>query len=187
MLNADYLPEFRIHTGARKAEPYVEFDNKFKFKIGPNVQYLNICLWCNPPLNCDIPHARKKFILLGYDIDVPPGLYETQKYNTINVPVESARHSVFKSKTTRKLFLPKIGPAPGDYEPKTNVTNVHSPTITSSFRSRTDRFHRKLAKVPGPGTYDKLTIFPTPKQINTLSMRGVFFNANYAHKAATAI
>ncbi|CAF0882664.1 unnamed protein product [Rotaria sp. Silwood1] len=121
------------------------------------------------------------------DIDVPPGLYETQKYNTINVPVESARHSVFKSKTTRKLFLPKIGPAPGDYEPKTNVTNVHSPTITSSFRSRTDRFHRKLAKVPGPGTYDKLTIFPTPKQINTLSMRGVFFNANYAHKAATAI
>ncbi|CAF3407165.1 unnamed protein product [Rotaria sp. Silwood1] len=66
MLNDDYLPEFRIHTRARKAEPYVEFNNKFKFKIGPNVQYLNICLWCKPPLNCDIPHASKKFILLGY-------------------------------------------------------------------------------------------------------------------------
>ncbi|CAF1332025.1 unnamed protein product [Rotaria sordida] len=119
------------------------------------------------------------------DIDVPPGLYETQKYHTIDVSIESARHSFFKSKTTRRLFLPKIGPAPSDYEPKTNVINVHSPTITSSFRSRTDRFHRKLAKVPGPGTYDKLTIFPTPKQINTLSMRGVFFNANYADKAST--
>ncbi|CAF2410288.1 unnamed protein product [Rotaria sp. Silwood2] len=66
MLNADYLPEFRVRTPTQKAEPYVEFNNKFKFQIGQNVQYLNICLWCKPPLNCGIPHASKKLILLGY-------------------------------------------------------------------------------------------------------------------------
>ncbi|CAF3196677.1 unnamed protein product [Rotaria socialis] len=121
------------------------------------------------------------------NIDVPPGLYETQKYQTFDSAVESSRHSVFKSKTTRKIFLPKIGPAPGDYEPKTSVTNEHSPNITSAFRSSTNRFHVKLSKIPGPGTYEKLANFPPPKQLNKLSMRGVFFNANFANQATNPI
>lgn len=50
----------------------------------------------------------------------------------------------------------------------------------SSFKSRTDRFYTKKLNVPGPGTYDKLTIFPKLKQIDSYSNRGVFFNANFS-------
>ncbi|CAF1234026.1 unnamed protein product [Rotaria magnacalcarata] len=121
------------------------------------------------------------------DIDVAPGLYETQNYQTINVPIEAARHSVFKSKIRRNVFLPKLGPAPGDYEPQLDVINVNPRTVTSSFRSGTDRFFRKPDNVPGPGSYDRLTVFPTPKQIDSFSTRGVFFSANFARAGATAV
>ncbi|CAF1056013.1 unnamed protein product [Rotaria sordida] len=66
MLDADYLPEFQIRTPTQQAESYIEFNNKFEFQIGPNVQYLNICLWCKPSLDSNIPYANKKLILLGY-------------------------------------------------------------------------------------------------------------------------
>ncbi|CAF0942922.1 unnamed protein product [Rotaria sordida] len=66
MLDADYLPEFQIRTPTQQAESYIEFNNKFEFQIGPNVQYLNICLWCKPSLDSNIPYADKKLILLGY-------------------------------------------------------------------------------------------------------------------------
>lgn len=121
------------------------------------------------------------------DIDVAPGLYETQNYQTINAPIEAARHSFFKSKTRRKLFLPKVGPAPGDYEPQSNTINISPPTITSSFRSSTDRFFKKPSIVPGPGAYDKLTVFPTPKQIDSFSARGVFFSASFGRLNSTHV
>jgi hypothetical protein len=59
----------------------------------------------------------------------------------------------------------------------------------SSFKSRTDRFqiYKKSLNVPGPGTYEKLTIFPKLKQIGTYSTRGVFFNANFSSKASAAV
>jgi hypothetical protein len=59
--------------------------------------------------------------------------------------------------------------------------------ITSSFRSSTDRFFEKPRNVPGPGTYDKLTVFPTPRQIDAFSSRGVFFSAGFARAAPTAV
>jgi hypothetical protein len=65
--------------------------------------------------------------------------------------------------------------------------NINSPTITSSFRSRTNRFYKKSTNIPGPGTYDKLTAVPTSKQIDKLSTRGVFFNASFAHTASAAV
>ena len=68
-----------------------------------------------------------------------------------------------------------------------NVVNVNTPTITSSFRSGTDRFFKKPENIPGPGTYDRLTIFPTPKQIDSFSTRGVFFSANFARMGSTAV
>jgi hypothetical protein len=66
------------------------------------------------------------------------------------------------------------------------VINSNTPTITSSFRSRTDRFQKKSSNVPGPGTYDTLTIFPKLKQIGKYSTRGVFFNANFSSPMASS-
>ncbi|CAF2516412.1 unnamed protein product [Rotaria sp. Silwood2] len=134
-------------------------------------------------------YSLRKSIVANHDkdIDVAPGLYETQNYQTINAPIEAAKHSVFKSKTRRRVFLPRLGPAPGDYEPQMNVINVNPSIVTSSFRSGTDRFFKKPDNVPGPGAYDRLTIFPTPKQIDTFSTRGVFFSANFARMGSTAV
>jgi hypothetical protein len=67
------------------------------------------------------------------------------------------------------------------------VINVNSPIITSSFRSGTDRFFKKPANVPGPGAYDKLTVFPTPRQIDTFSARGVFFSAGFTRMNSTIV
>ncbi len=67
------------------------------------------------------------------------------------------------------------------------MISVNTPTITSSFRSGTDRFFKKPMNVPGPGTYDKLTVFPAPKQIDSFSARGVFFSANFAPMSSTAV
>ncbi|UJR20995.1 hypothetical protein I4U23_024095 [Adineta vaga] len=126
--------------------------------------------------------SLKKTVLGNHDkdIDVAPGLYETQKYHRIDVPSESVRHSFFKSKSKRKLFPSQDGPAPGDYEPRSKVIDPKSPTITSSFRSRTDRFQKKLFNVPGPGSYAELTDIPPWRQIDTYSTYGIFFNANFA-------
>jgi hypothetical protein len=68
-----------------------------------------------------------------------------------------------------------------------DVINVNSPTITSSFRSGVDRFFIKPSNVPGPGTYDKLTVFPTPRQIDSFSARGVFFSANFGRMGPTTV
>ncbi len=57
----------------------------------------------------------------------------------------------------------------------------------SSFQSRTDRFYIKKMNVPGPGTYDKLTVFPKLKQIDSYSTRGVFFNANFSSMASAVV
>ncbi|CAF1417599.1 unnamed protein product [Adineta steineri] len=45
---------------------YVEFKDKFEFPAPENDQYLNICLWCKPTLDFDMPSMNKKLILLGY-------------------------------------------------------------------------------------------------------------------------
>ena len=66
------------------------------------------------------------------------------------------------------------------------ITNNTSPTITSSFRSRTDRFYKKSAHIPGPGTYEKLVAFPKLKQIDHYSTRGIYFNANFFPMASMA-
>lgn len=151
---------------------------------------------------------KHKIIKQSMHLSKQPGLID----NTTDSPFppdDHFRHSFFKSKTRRKLFLPvsfrylinkklntflklcrtlqKLGPAPGDYEPQTSVINANPPIVTSSFRSGTDRFFKKPTNVPGPGSYDKLTVFPTPKQIDSFSSRGVFFSANFARMNSTAV
>ncbi|CAF2131775.1 unnamed protein product [Rotaria magnacalcarata] len=67
MMNADILQEFQAQpTPTQKPEAHIVFNNKFEFQVGSNERYLNICLWCKPPLDCDVPNAGKKLILLGY-------------------------------------------------------------------------------------------------------------------------
>lgn len=82
------------------------------------------------------------------------------------------------------IYFQKIGPAPGEYEPQAKITNTSSPTITSSFRSRTNRFDEKSSRHPGPGTYEKLIVLPKLHQIDRYSTRGVFFNANFSPMAS---
>ncbi|CAF1569202.1 unnamed protein product, partial [Adineta steineri] len=56
MMNADMLPEFQAKaTLTRKPATYVEFEDKFEFPANENDQYLNICLWCKPTLDFDMP------------------------------------------------------------------------------------------------------------------------------------
>ncbi|CAF3546872.1 unnamed protein product [Rotaria sordida] len=67
MMNADILQKFQAQpTPTQKAEPHIEFNHKFNFQVDPNERFLNVCLWCKPPLDCDVPNAGKKLILLGY-------------------------------------------------------------------------------------------------------------------------
>jgi hypothetical protein len=54
------------------------------------------------------------------------------------------------------------------------VINTNSPTITSSFRSRTNRFQKKSTNVSGRGAYNKLSTVPSSKLIDTFSTRDVF-------------
>lgn len=49
------------------------------------------------------------------------------------------RHSFFKSKEKRKLFPPKEGPPPGEYEP---AAPEKPKQITSCFKSETSRFKK---------------------------------------------
>ncbi|UJR20987.1 hypothetical protein I4U23_024089 [Adineta vaga] len=36
------------------------------WNVGSDEQFLNICLWCKPPLESDVPNIDRKYILLGY-------------------------------------------------------------------------------------------------------------------------
>jgi len=67
MMNTADLSKFQARpTKPKKAESYIDFDANFEFQVGPQEKYLNIALWCKPPLDCDVPNPGTKFILLGY-------------------------------------------------------------------------------------------------------------------------
>ncbi|CAF1364920.1 unnamed protein product [Adineta ricciae] len=67
MMNTDLLQKFHAEpVPPRKAEPYIEFNDRFNFHVKENERFLNVCLWCKPPLNCDVQDPGKKLILLGY-------------------------------------------------------------------------------------------------------------------------
>lgn len=53
-------------TFDRSSLQNITFDSKFEFEVGPDEQFLNVCLWCKPPIDCDVPNIDQKFILLGY-------------------------------------------------------------------------------------------------------------------------
>lgn len=42
-------------------------DREFKFPIGgTNKRFVNVCLWCEPRLDFDVPNLDKKHVLLGH-------------------------------------------------------------------------------------------------------------------------
>uniref|UniRef100_UPI00398E4D3D protein STPG4 isoform X5 n=1 Tax=Pristiophorus japonicus TaxID=55135 RepID=UPI00398E4D3D len=55
-------------------------------------------------------------------------------------------------------FVPKEGPAPGQYNVKHQTL---SPIMTSSFLSKVPRFLPSPSKTPGPGTYEPIRQLPS--------------------------
>ena len=72
-----------------------------------------------------------------------------------------------------------FAPAPGEYDIQMTDIDVNRSFIRSPFRSSTDRFYARPTNVPGPGTYEKLTNFPSLRQVHRFSARGVYFDGNF--------
>ncbi|CAF0751847.1 unnamed protein product [Adineta steineri] len=111
------------------------------------------------------------------DTHVTSRLHETRHRPTVHASTETSRHNSFKSKSKEKFFLPKINSTPSDHDHQTNTST--GPVITSSFRSGTDRFPRKIRKIPGPGMYDRLFEYPTQKQLVSFLSRGIYFSSSF--------
>ena len=68
-----------------------------------------------------------------------PATYDTTKYLNIDAPIEPVKHSMFKSREKREVFVPKEGIPPGEYEP---ILQENKKEITSCFKSETGRFYK---------------------------------------------
>ncbi|XP_066553355.1 protein STPG4 isoform X2 [Amia ocellicauda] len=82
------------------------------------------------------------------DIDVSPCAY-----NIVDDPVPKlpCKHAMFRSAVQRETFLPKEGPAPGQYNVSKDTSQC---AVTSCFRSAVPRMVGPRSKTPGPGTYE---------------------------------
>ncbi|XP_036402006.1 protein STPG4 [Megalops cyprinoides] len=81
------------------------------------------------------------------DVNISPCHYDlTEK----PVPKSPCKHVMFRSAVQRHTFLPREGPAPGQYDIKPDNARA----VTSCFRSTVPRLHRVRSRTPGPGTYD---------------------------------
>lgn len=75
MIDEDFIPK------AQSKHPFVRFssnemdhhssskafdDQEFKFHVGTEERFLNVCLWCEARLDFDVPLVDRKRILLGY-------------------------------------------------------------------------------------------------------------------------
>ncbi|KAL2083778.1 hypothetical protein ACEWY4_021551 [Coilia grayii] len=83
------------------------------------------------------------------DVNLSPCHYDTMEKP---VPVLPCRHMMFRSAVPRLTFLPKDGPAPGQYDIMTPQSC--KPGISSCFKSTVPRLHSVRSRTPGPGTYE---------------------------------
>ncbi|RUS75975.1 hypothetical protein EGW08_016257 [Elysia chlorotica] len=119
------------------------------------------------------------------NINVSPNQYSVEKHLSVNVEKTPVKDFMFKSQSKRfptTSFRPKEGPSPGSYNVK-DIT-VRPPSVTSSFRSKTPRFHTSHTytrkKVPGPGTYAKAFQHPIPPTISKMGRQyGLFFTSEF--------
>ena len=113
------------------------------------------------------------------DINIAPDAYNTEKYLNMSVEKTPSRHFMFKSQSHRfptTQFVPKEGPSPGEYEGSKLVVKK---AISSSFQSKTPRFHTSHTKVPGPGSYDK-TYKPMTHTVTKMGRQyGLFFSPQF--------
>lgn len=105
-------------------------------------------------------------------LNVSPASYDTTKYLNIDAPVESVRHSMFKSREKRQVFVGKEGMGPDAYSP---IIPDNKKEITSCFKSESSRFRKFNTIAPGPGTYEPISTWINSKQSQQFSTKGVFF------------
>ncbi|KAL3874130.1 hypothetical protein ACJMK2_037183 [Sinanodonta woodiana] len=114
------------------------------------------------------------------DINISPTAYNTEKFLTLTTEKQPSKHMVFKSQSRRFptiQFVPKEGPAPGNYE---YVMDRRKQAITSSFKSRTPRFSSSHTRVPGPGTYEQTFQSPMASTIAKMGRQhGLFFSSAF--------
>ena len=68
-----------------------------------------------------------------------PASYDTTKYLNIDAPPEPVKHSMFKSREKREVFVGKDGIGPDAYDP---IYPENKKEITSCFKSETGRFYK---------------------------------------------
>ncbi|KAA0717683.1 Protein STPG4 [Triplophysa tibetana] len=81
------------------------------------------------------------------DIRLSPGHYDVAEKPVTKSP---SKHVMFRSVVQRVSFLPKEGPAPGQYDPRPSTGTA----VTSCFRSTLPRLYRAHTGTPGPGVYE---------------------------------
>ncbi|KAK6489327.1 protein STPG4 isoform X1 [Huso huso] len=119
---------------------------------------------------------RKDAFMLGYrdkDMNTSPCQYDMFPKPVARLPCKYAnfRSTVLRFPTI--YFVPKEGPAPGQY----NVKSAPPPAVTSCFRSAVPRMVSARSKTPGPGTYEASRQMPTQtKAMATMGhLHGLFF------------
>ncbi|KAG9344481.1 hypothetical protein JZ751_011151, partial [Albula glossodonta] len=93
---------------------------------------------------------RPQDVTLGVrdkDVNISPWHYDLMEKPVPKLP---CKHVMFRSAVQRQSFLPREGPAPGQYDVKRGPTRA----ITSCFRSKVPRLHSIRSRTPGPGTYE---------------------------------
>lgn len=104
--------------------------------------------------------------------DLGPFSYETEKIMSLSSSKEPAKHSFFKSKDKRNIFVPKEGPCPGEYEEQPQKIKYE---VSSCFKSKSDRFEKKEFQTPGPGQYEPISAWINSKQTQDFNRKGTFF------------
>lgn len=75
MMDEDFIPKAQskhpfTQSSWAEIDPHssskVFDDQEFKFHVGADERFLNVCLWCEPRLDFDVPFVDRKRVLLGY-------------------------------------------------------------------------------------------------------------------------
>ncbi|KAJ8248297.1 hypothetical protein GJAV_G00240510 [Gymnothorax javanicus] len=104
------------------------------------------------------------------DVNISPWHYDLMEKP---IPKSPCKHVMFRSAVPRETFLPKEGPAPGQYD----IKEVPTRAVTSCFRSTVPRLHSVRSRTPGPGAYDRLRLRALYPQTEASVSRsyGLFF------------
>ncbi|XP_035255587.1 protein STPG4 [Anguilla anguilla] len=104
------------------------------------------------------------------DVNIPPWHYDLMEKP---IPKSPCKHVMFRSAVPRQTFLPREGPAPGQYDIKERPTRA----VTSCFRSTVPRLHSVRSRTPGPGAYEvsKLSLHHPGTEASAGRAYGLFF------------